>query len=96
MKGLRFFFYHIKRNPLSIIGLVLIIIFAIIAIFAPLIAPTPEGQFDSYMIPRDGWASTPEPPSADHIFGTTQGQYDIFYGVIWGTRTAFLSWLRYL
>jgi peptide/nickel transport system permease protein len=24
-----------------------------------------------------------------HIMGTSQGQYDIFYGVIWGTRTAF-------
>lgn len=24
-----------------------------------------------------------------HILGTAQGQYDIFYGVIWGTRTAF-------
>jgi len=89
MKGLKFFFYHIRRNPLSIIGLVLILTFAIIALFAPLIAPTPEGQFNSYMIPRDGYASTPEPPSAEHIFGTTQGQYDIFYGVIWGTRTAF-------
>ncbi len=89
MEGLRFFFYHVRKNPLSVIGLVLIVAFAIIAIFAPLIAPTPEGQFDSYMIPRDGYASTPEPPSAEHIFGTTQGQYDIFYGVIWGTRTAF-------
>jgi peptide/nickel transport system permease protein len=89
MEGLRFFFYHIRKNPLSIVGLVLIIIYAVIAIFAPLIAPTPEGQFDSYMIPRDGYSQTPEPPSAEHIFGTTQGQYDIFYGCIWGTRTAF-------
>jgi peptide/nickel transport system permease protein len=24
-----------------------------------------------------------------HIMGTAQGQYDIFYGMIWGTRTAF-------
>ncbi|HEX5807676.1 MAG TPA: ABC transporter permease [Anaerolineales bacterium] len=24
-----------------------------------------------------------------HILGTAQGQYDVFYGVIWGTRTAF-------
>jgi peptide/nickel transport system permease protein len=24
-----------------------------------------------------------------HLLGTAQGQYDIFYGVIWGTRTAF-------
>ena len=24
-----------------------------------------------------------------HLLGTAQGQYDIFYGMIWGTRTAF-------
>ncbi|MBN1306194.1 MAG: ABC transporter permease [Anaerolineales bacterium] len=24
-----------------------------------------------------------------HILGTAQGQYDIFYGMVWGTRTAF-------
>ena len=28
-----------------------------------------------------------------HIFGTAQGQYDIYYGVIWGTRTAFRTGL---
>ena len=27
--------------------------------------------------------------SAGHRFGTTSGQYDIYYGIIWGTRTAF-------
>ena len=89
MKGLKFFWFQIRKNPLSVIGLVLILTFAIIAIFAPLIAPTPEGQFNPYMIPRDGYLSTPQPPNAEHVFGTTQGQYDIFYGVIWGTRTAF-------
>lgn len=31
----------------------------------------------------------PEPPSKEHILGTTSGQYDIYYGIIWGTRTAF-------
>jgi len=41
------------------------------------------------MIPRSGFATEPQPPSADHPFGTTEGQYDIYYGVIWGTRTAF-------
>jgi peptide/nickel transport system permease protein len=24
-----------------------------------------------------------------HVLGTSQGQYDIFYGMVWGTRTAF-------
>ncbi|RIK32024.1 MAG: peptide ABC transporter permease [Anaerolineae bacterium] len=33
---------------------------------------------------KDGWV---------HIFGTAQGQYDIYYGVIWGTRTAFKTGL---
>ncbi len=28
-----------------------------------------------------------------HLFGTAQGQYDIYYGVIWGTRTAFKAGL---
>jgi peptide/nickel transport system permease protein len=28
-----------------------------------------------------------------HILGTAQGQYDIFYGIIWGTRTAFRTGL---
>ena len=28
-----------------------------------------------------------------HILGTSQGQYDIFYGIIWGTRTAFKTGL---
>jgi peptide/nickel transport system permease protein len=42
------------------------------------------------MIPRTGYAPIPTPPSLAHIFGTTEGQYDIFYGVIWGTRTAFI------
>ena len=78
MKGFKFFLFHIKKNPLSIIGITLVILFLIIAIFAPVIAPTPEGQFNSYMIPRDGYGSTPQPPDEQHIFGTTQGQYDIF------------------
>lgn len=28
-----------------------------------------------------------------HVMGTSQGQYDIFYGIIWGTRTAFKTGL---
>ena len=28
-----------------------------------------------------------------HIMGTSEGQYDIFYGMVWGTRTAFQTGL---
>jgi len=90
MEGLRFFFHQLRKNPLSIAGIVIILIFLVIAILAPVIAPTPEGPGGAYDIPRDGFSPIPQPPSEEHIFGTTQGQYDIFYGVVWGTRTAFL------
>jgi peptide/nickel transport system permease protein len=28
-----------------------------------------------------------------HLLGTSEGQYDIFYGIVWGTRTAFKTGL---
>jgi len=80
---------QLVKNPLSLAGIIIITIFVIIAILAPLLAPPPGGYMSHYMIPRDGYSSTPQPPSEEHIFGTTEGQYDIFYGVIWGTRSAF-------
>jgi len=85
----RFILGRIVKNPLALTGLIIIFIFIVIAIFAPLIAPPPEGHVKPYEIPRDGYSPEPRPPSEEHIFGTTQGQYDIFYGVIWGTRSAF-------
>ncbi|MGE5571640.1 MAG: ABC transporter permease [Bacillota bacterium] len=78
------------RNPLSMLGLILLTGFVVVAIAAPWIAPTPERYRDEpYRIPRYGWGSTPTPPSREHPMGLTQGQYDVFYGVVWGTRTAF-------
>lgn len=80
---------RLLKNPTSLAGLILLFLFVLIAIFAPYIAPVPEGSRDPYIIPRDGFSTTPRPPSDQHPFGTTEGQYDIFYGVVWGTRTAF-------
>jgi len=40
-------------------------------------------------MPQVGVGGDPHPPSPQHPFGLTEGQYDIFYGVIWGTRVAF-------
>jgi peptide/nickel transport system permease protein len=89
MTGFRYMLHQLRKNPLSIIGLAIIFLFLIIALMAPVIAPAAENVQDSYMIPRDGYSPIPQPPSEEHIFGTTEGQYDIFYGVVWGTRTAF-------
>jgi peptide/nickel transport system permease protein len=102
------------RTPASIMGFILIIFFAIIALTAQWIIP-PVTPNDPFKIPRDGFSSEPQPPGSawtrtapplpfwwkpimgtdqwTHIMGTSQGQYDIFYGVIWGTRTAFQTGL---
>ena len=76
-------------NPTSLIGLILLLGFVILAVGAPLFAPVPDNHRDPNIIPRDGFSPVPQPPSEEHIFGTTEGQYDIYYGVVWGTRTAF-------
>lgn len=80
---------RLLTNPTSLAGILLLLGFLVVAGIAPLIAPPPENARDPYMIPRDGFSTTPRPPSDEHRFGTTEGQYDIFYGVVWGTRTAF-------
>lgn len=88
IRDLRFSLNRIKKSPLSIVGLCIILFYIIIAILAPIIAPPPEGWRDPYRIPNDGWSPTPKPPSDKHPFGTSETQYDIFYGCIWGSRTA--------
>jgi peptide/nickel transport system permease protein len=77
------------KNPTSLAGIILLLGYITVAVLAPTLAPIPERARDPYMTPRDGFSSTPLPPSEEHRFGTTEGQYDIYYGVIWGTRTAF-------
>lgn len=107
------------KTPASILGFILIGIFVLIAIFAPMIIPPPEKSAnDPYKMPRDGYASEPKPmgtvwktantrPASVpgwyklvtgkdewvHLLGTSSGQYDVFYGIIWGTRTAFKTGL---
>jgi len=86
---LKFLWHQLRRNPVSLAGILIVVAFALVAILAPVIAPAPEGHTDAYQMPRDWFSPVPTPPSSDHLFGTTQGQYDIFYGVIWGCRSAF-------
>ena len=88
---LREFAFALKRlyrNPLTIIGTVIILGFAFIAIMAPVLAPPPDPS-KPYNMPHDGWKIQPSPPSAKNPLGTLPQQYDILYGVIWGTRGAF-------
>ncbi len=76
------------RNPVSVAGILIVLGFVAVAALAPVLAP-PAIPSEPFQIPRDGFQAEPRPPDAKHPFGTTQGQYDLYYGVVWGTITAF-------
>ena len=69
---------------LLIIGVVLVVFFVVLAIFAPLIAPYGFDQVsaDGVRFPKQG------PPSSENLFGTTVQSTDVLSRVVWGSRTA--------
>lgn len=80
---------RLRKNALSVVGFTLVVVFLAVAVLAPVLAPPPATSRNAYLIPQEGFASDPQPPRSRHIFGTTEGQYDIYYGIVWGARTAF-------
>ncbi len=115
-----------RRNPLGIVGTLLLLFFFVVAVFAPQFTSyqlinyrntcvrdlglsastvgnirnplTPAfwraivaAPSSCYSIPRASFSQTPTPPSDTAIMGTTSGGYDIYYGLVWGVRTAFVS-----
>src|SRR5256712_4656588 len=80
---------RMKRNPLSIAGFVIVMCFVSVAALGPVLAPPQVGTRDPYLIPHEGFQPDPQPPRPGHPLGTTGRQYDIYYGIVWGTRTAF-------
>ncbi|MBD8539139.1 ABC transporter permease [Frigoribacterium sp. CFBP 8751] len=72
------------QRGMLLTGVVIVAVFVLLAIFAPLIAPYGFGQLRgaTEAFPRQA------PPSAEHLWGTTVGGYDVFSRVMWGTRTA--------
>ena len=84
-------FKRVLKSPLGAVGLAIVIFWGVIAMLAPLLAPpkTLQSLRNPYMIERRSFSSLPSAPSSESPFGTTGGGYDIYYGVIWGSRTAF-------
>lgn len=94
IKEFKFMLSNIGKSPLSIVGIFIILFYVIVALLAPYLAPPyPSWDVtkirDPFAIPRAGNKFLPSPPSPDHPFGLTIDQYDIYYGCIWGSITAF-------
>ncbi len=77
---------RLVSNPTTVLGLVIIAAMLLMAILAPLIAGV--NSPDPYQMPRD-WGAVRKPPGTPgHILGTTNEGGDVFYGVVWGSRTS--------
>jgi len=79
-----------RKSSLSIIGVAIVLFYVFIAIFAPILAPPGDISQggDPMMIWHHGELLIPTAPNPENPFGTTQGQFDIYYGSIWGARSA--------
>jgi peptide/nickel transport system permease protein len=71
-------FRALLHNPMAMIGLAIIVIWAVVAISAPLIAKV--GPLDQEV------ANRLQKPSSTHLFGTDELGRDIFSRVIYGAR----------
>ncbi len=115
-----------RRNPLGMIGFLIIVAFVLVAIFAPVLTYPQLANYRNrcvrdlglsqetigalrnplkpvfwramllspascYDIPQVGRSQVPKPPSEISPLGVASGGYDIYYGLVWGSRTAFLS-----
>jgi peptide/nickel transport system permease protein len=69
-------------RPLPVIGLIIIVLLILVAIFAPLLAPYPPNQMDII--------NKLEPPSSEHWLGTDSLGRDTLSRIIYGSRTSLI------
>ncbi len=75
------FLRRMVAQPKAVIGLVILGIFILMALFAPLIAPNDPNKYVG--LPH-------EHPSSEHWLGTTGQGQDVFTQLVWGSRISLL------
>src|SRR5580698_3938054 len=71
------------HRPIAVGGLVVIVVFILVAVFAPLIAP--------YDPIATSWTTIRKAPSAAHWMGTDENGRDVLSRVIFGARASLLA-----
>jgi peptide/nickel transport system permease protein len=91
----RFSLFLMRKSLLAMTGLALVIFIVLIALLAPVLAPTPKDWADPMKIPFE--FKDPKPPGAirptwmgggTFLFGSGVLGTDTYYGIMWGARTS--------
>jgi len=77
-----------KKNPLAMVGLVVIILMVIMAIMADVLAPPDAIGMPGYNL--QNWTNSRQFPSGEHVFGTDNLGRDVFARVAHGARYSLL------
>jgi len=81
LRDIRLSSYLFSRSLLSVIGMILVGVFFLIALIGPLIVPFPEDATGAIHMPRKLTA-----PDSRFYFGTDEMGRDVYTRVILGTR----------
>jgi len=77
--------HRLIKNPLSVLGILIILSVVLLAIFAPYIAPDPASAGDKIAFDK-----VTESPSIEHPMGTDKVGRDILSRVIFGSRISLM------
>ncbi|MGD0281424.1 MAG: ABC transporter permease, partial [Dissulfurispiraceae bacterium] len=77
---IRIVWRRFRENPLSVTGLIIILMLAMVALFAPFIAPYRPTAINVYNVLS--------PPDNAHLFGTDELGRDVLSRMIWGSRVS--------
>lgn len=81
--GLRDFWRQLRRNPIGLLGLIMLLAVVIMAVFAPWLAP-----YDPYKPVRATFDTIYAPPGPEHILGTDDAGKDVLSSFIYGARVS--------
>lgn len=72
-------FSQLLRNRKALIGVTILLVVVLLAVFAPLLTD---------YLPTQRVGRPHQPPSADHLLGTTRLGYDVFTRLLYGARVS--------
>ena len=79
--GAAVYWRRLRKQPVALVGTVIFLVFLLVAIFGPLMAPYDYTGHDA--------AARLQPPSTAHLFGTDNFGRDVFSRVLVGAREVF-------